>query len=57
MLDLLLRLNRQEHATLVLVTHDPALAAQAGRRIVLQDGLVVADERSVPMDAVATAGV
>jgi len=31
----------------VLVTHDPALAAHAGRRITLRDGLVVSDERQV----------
>ncbi len=44
-LDLLLRLNQAEGTTLVLVTHDPALAAHAGRRIVLRDGIVIADER------------
>ncbi|MDE1155487.1 MAG: ABC transporter ATP-binding protein [Acidobacteriaceae bacterium] len=44
-LDLLLELNRAEGTTLVLVTHDPALAAQASRRIVLRDGCVIADER------------
>jgi putative ABC transport system ATP-binding protein len=43
-LDLLLELNRVEGTTLVLVTHDPALAAHAGRRITLRDGLVVGDE-------------
>ncbi len=43
-LDLLLSLNSQEGTTLVLVTHDPALAAHASRRIVLRDGLVVSDE-------------
>lgn len=42
-LDLLLTLNRREETTLVLVTHDPQLAAHAGRRIVLQDGLIVED--------------
>ncbi len=47
-LDLLLRLNQAEGTTLVLVTHDPALAAHAGRRIVLRDGLVIADERTQP---------
>jgi len=36
-----------EGTTLVLVTHDPALAAHAGRRITLRDGLVVSDERQV----------
>ena len=43
-LDLLLRLNAQERTTLVLVTHDAALAAHADRRITLHDGVVVADE-------------
>jgi putative ABC transport system ATP-binding protein len=43
-LGLLLQLNRVEGTTLVLVTHDPALAAHAGRRITLRDGLVVSDD-------------
>ena len=40
-LDLLLTLNRQEGATMVLVTHEQALAESADRRIVMRDGLVV----------------
>jgi putative ABC transport system ATP-binding protein len=40
-LDLLLALNREEGATLVLVTHEQSVAQCAGRRIVLRDGLVV----------------
>lgn len=47
-LDLLLHLNREEGTTLVLVTHDPILATYASRRIVLRDGVVVADERQTP---------
>ena len=43
-LEMLRSLNRAEGATLILVTHDAALASQADRRIVLKDGLVVADE-------------
>jgi len=43
-LELLLNLNRIEGTTLVLVTHDPALASYADRRIMLRDGLVVSDE-------------
>jgi putative ABC transport system ATP-binding protein len=43
-LELLLHLNHVEGTTLVLVTHDPAMAAHAGRRITLRDGLVVSDE-------------
>jgi putative ABC transport system ATP-binding protein len=48
-LELLLNLNRAEGTTLVLVTHDPALAAHATRRVVLRDGLVVADEQQTPV--------
>ncbi len=44
-LKLLLDLNRQEGTTLVLVTHDPVLAGYASRRLVMRDGIVVADER------------
>jgi putative ABC transport system ATP-binding protein len=47
-LDLLLRLNREEGTTLVLVTHDPVLATYASRRITLRDGLVISDERQTP---------
>jgi putative ABC transport system ATP-binding protein len=42
-LELLLELNKQEGATLVMVTHDPALANYADRIITLRDGLVVSD--------------
>jgi putative ABC transport system ATP-binding protein len=44
-LDLLLQLNRAEGTTLVLVTHDPALAKHATRIITLRDGLVISDEQ------------
>jgi putative ABC transport system ATP-binding protein len=46
--DLLLRINRERGATLVLVTHDDALANLADRRISLRDGRVVEDRRSSP---------
>ena len=42
-LDLLLRRNREQSTTLVLVTHDPEVADRADRKIVLKDGLVVED--------------
>jgi putative ABC transport system ATP-binding protein len=41
-LELLLRLNTVEGATLILVTHDQALAAHADRHIFLADGKVAA---------------
>jgi putative ABC transport system ATP-binding protein len=40
-IDVLLALNRQRGSTLVLVTHDRALAARAGRAITLRDGRLV----------------
>src|SRR5579863_7492892 len=45
-LDLLLALNRRENTTLVLVTHDQALASRADRIITLSDGKVVSDRLS-----------
>lgn len=48
-LALLIEINRKEGTTLVMVTHDPALAAYADRRIVLKDGVVVTDELQTPM--------
>ncbi len=43
-LDLLLRLNREERTTLVLVTHDRHLAEYADRVITLSDGQLLSDE-------------
>jgi len=40
-LELLLSLNREQGATMVLVTHEQSLAESADRRILLRDGLVV----------------
>ena len=42
-LDLLLDRNKRAGTTLVLVTHDAEVAAQADRKIVLRDGMVVED--------------
>jgi putative ABC transport system ATP-binding protein len=44
-LALLLDRNRETATTLVLVTHDPAIASRADRRIVLRDGVILSDER------------
>jgi putative ABC transport system ATP-binding protein len=40
-IELLLALNRERGSTLVLVTHDPALARHAGRVVGLRDGRIV----------------
>jgi putative ABC transport system ATP-binding protein len=42
-MDLFERLNREDGVTFVMVTHNPAFAARAGRQITLRDGCVVAD--------------
>jgi putative ABC transport system ATP-binding protein len=42
-LDLLLERHIHAGATLVLVTHDPEVAARADRKIVLKDGLIIED--------------
>ena len=45
MIDLLFELNREHGTTLILVTHDIALAGRCGRRLSIDAG-VVTDERS-----------
>ncbi len=42
-IDLLFELNREAGATLVLVTHDPALADRCGQRLALHAGRLEAD--------------
>jgi putative ABC transport system ATP-binding protein len=43
-LELLITLNQREGTTLVLVTHDTALASRADRIVTMRDGIIVADE-------------
>ena len=47
-IELLFALNRERGSTLVLVTHDPALAERADRVVALRDGRVVGDRRREP---------
>ena len=42
-LELLLRIQRERHMTLILVTHDMSIAARASRVITMKDGLIVAN--------------
>src|SRR5207253_934121 len=45
LVDLLKRLNREDQVTIVVVTHDLDVAANARRQIRLKDGKVLADEK------------
>ena len=42
-LDLIIRLRREQNFTLVLVTHDMGIASQAGRVIAMKDGRIASD--------------
>ena len=44
--ELLFRLAREGGQTLLLITHDPALAARCARRLHMADGRIVQDERA-----------
>jgi len=45
-MQLIVRLNRERGITVLMVTHDAAIAAYASREVVFRDGLIVADRRS-----------
>jgi putative ABC transport system ATP-binding protein len=47
-IELLMRVNREHARTLVLVTHDQALARLAGETVALRDGRIVSDGRQPP---------
>jgi putative ABC transport system ATP-binding protein len=45
--DLLFALNRTHGITLIIVTHDPELAARCDRRIDMRDGLIVSTQKAL----------
>src|SRR5262245_961084 len=51
--DLLVGLNRERGTTLVLVTHEASLAAAADRRVVLDTGRIVHDDKPSAFDKAA----
>jgi putative ABC transport system ATP-binding protein len=51
--DLMFKLRRERGATLVLVTHDPALAARCDRMVRLRSGRIESDEMSLAAPAIA----
>ena len=42
-------LNRQDHLTILVVTHDPDIAAVTSRELFLKDGQLIADKVQVPL--------
>jgi putative ABC transport system ATP-binding protein len=50
-MELLLQVNRTRRTTLVLVTHDAALASLAGMQLALADGRPVPERTTVPLRA------
>jgi macrolide transport system ATP-binding/permease protein len=55
LMELLKSLHAEGH-TIILVTHDPQVAAEADRIIEISDGEIVADHRTGPSQPEATAG-
>lgn len=47
-MDLLSRVNREQGTTVVLVTHDPGVAAACSRLVRIRDGLVAGEEDAQP---------
>jgi putative ABC transport system ATP-binding protein len=45
-MSLLSQVNRQNHQTIVMVTHDARMAAHAGRIVYMVDGLIVDEKRT-----------
>ena len=47
-LDLIIRIHRENNMTLVLVTHDLSIADRASRTLQMKDGRIVKDEIRTP---------
>ena len=50
-LDLIIRLQQEQGRTMVLVTHDPSIAARASRTLRMMDGRIASDEPAAAASA------
>jgi macrolide transport system ATP-binding/permease protein len=56
-METLVTLNREQGVTIVLVTHEPDIAAYAGRVVTMRDGAIISDETvTKPAEPAAPAG-
>lgn len=55
-MDLIVALNREDHQTCVIVTHDPKVAARCNRTIHMADGVIVREATREEMERVAGIG-
>lgn len=53
-MDILEHLNREDGITIILVTHEPDIAAYASRELIMKDGQIVHDARRAPHLSVVT---
>ena len=44
-MDIFVKLNKEQNITVILVTHDPEVAEVSHRRIYIRDGLIEREER------------
>ena len=44
-MQLLIRLNREERVAVVIITHDPTVSMQCSRRVLIRDGVLLEDTR------------
>ena len=51
MMELLFSLREKHGTTLVLITHDPALAARCPRQVRIEDGVIASDSALLPVAA------
>jgi len=55
-MDIFLRINREEKKTVILITHNEALAKKTDRVVTIQDGMIIGDTAGVPDESADSLG-